>query len=172
MSKSALFQLRSWARFIFPSRYVAPYHATPEAVVRKMLHLAKVTPTDVVYDIGCGDGRLLIAAAKLGAKGVGFELHTSLVEEARLEVSRAGLDHLVQIHQQDAAKASVREATVLTLYLSDSGNMRMIEALKHQMQQKARVVSFAFPVHGYVPSKTDKVHGISIYLYTDIGLAK
>ncbi len=169
MSKTAFFQLKSWARFILPSRYVAPYHATPEPVVRKMLQLAKVSDTDTVYDIGCGDARLLIAAAQKGAKGVGFELHTSLVQEARQEIERAGVGHLVKIFQQDAAQASVKEATVITLYLSDSGNTHMVNSLKKQMQQQARVVSFAFPIQGYLPDKTDKVHGIKIYLYKNIG---
>lgn len=170
MSKTALFQLKSWARFILPSCYVAPYHATPEPVVRRMLQLAKVSAADTVYDIGCGDGRLLIAAAEKGAKGVGFELHRSLVQEARQEIERAGVTHLVKVYQEDATKASVREATVVTLYLSDSGNTHMVNSLKQQMQQQARVVSFAFPIEGYAPDKTDKIHGIGIYLYTNIGL--
>lgn len=172
MSKSALFQLTSWLRFILPSRYVAPYHATPEAVVRRMLQLAKVNNTDMVYDIGCGDARLLIAAAKLGAKGVGFELHKGLAREARQQVDRAGVGHLVQIFQQDAIRASVSNASVITLYLSDSGNTHVLNALKHQIQQTARVVSFAFPVKGCIPQKVDKVHGINIYLYRNVGQCK
>ncbi|KAL3161884.1 hypothetical protein ABBQ38_008973 [Trebouxia sp. C0009 RCD-2024] len=171
MSKSAVFQLKSWLRFILPSRYVAPYHATPEPVVRRMLQLAKVSAADTVYDIGCGDARLLIAAARLGAKGVGFELHSELVSEARQEIEKAGYSGLVKVVQQDAARASVWEATVVTLYLSDSGNTHMVNSLKHEMRRQARVVSFAFPIEGYEPCKTDKVHGIDIYLYTKIGRA-
>ena len=170
MSKTALFQLKSWARFILPSRYVAPYHATPEPVVRRMLQLARVSATDTVYDIGCGDARLLIAAAARGARGVGFELHGSLVQEARQEVEKAGVGHLVKVFQEDATKASVKEATVFTLYLSDSGNTHVINTLKQQIQQQTRVVSFAFPIQGYLPDKTDKIHGIGIYLYNNIGL--
>ena len=169
MSKTALFQLKSWARFILPSRYVAPYHATPEPVVRRMLQLANVSATDTVYDIGCGDARLLIAAAQKGAKGVGFELHSGLAEEARQEIEKAGVSDLVKVFKQDAAKASVKGATVITLYLSDSGNTHMVNALKLQLKPEARLVSFAFPIHGYKPNKIDKVHGINIYLYTDIG---
>lgn len=169
MSKSALFQLRSWARFIFPSRYIAPYHATPEPVMRKMLQLAKVSASDIVYDIGCGDARLLIAAARLGAKGVGFELHPGLVLEARQEVEKAGVGDLVKIVQEDAAQAAIQEATVITLYLSNTGNTHMINHLKHQMQKQARIVSFAFPIEGHMPYRTDKVHGIDIHLYKDIG---
>lgn len=121
--------------------------------------------------IGCGDARLLIAAAKLGAKGVGFELHSELVHEARQEVKRAGHKDLVKIVQQDAAQASVGEATVMMLYLSESGNTHMINNLKHRMPKRARVVSFAFPIEGYKPCKTEKVHGIEIHLYTKIGQA-
>ena len=121
--------------------------------------------------IGCGDARLLIAAARLGAKGVGFELHSELVLEAKQEVERAGYSNLVKILQQDAAQASVQEATVMTLYLSDSGNTQIINCLKHQMQKQARVVSFAFPIEGHKPCKTEKVHGIEIHLYTRIGQA-
>jgi len=167
MSKTAFFQLKSWARFILPSRYVAPYHATPEPVVRRMLQLARVSATDTVYDIGCGDARLLIAAAERGARGVGFELHGSLVQEARQEVEKAGVGHLVKVFQEDATKASLKEATVITLYLSDSGNTHVINNLKQQIQQQTRVVSFAFPIQ---PDKTDKIHGIDIYLYNNIGL--
>ena len=171
MSKGALFQLKSWARFLLPSRYIAPYHATPEPVVRRMLQLGSVTAADVVYDIGCGDGRLLIAAAKLGARGVGFELHNGLVQEAREAVHRAGVSGLVKIVEQDAAQAAVQEATVVTLYLSDSGNTHMINSLKPRMQKQTRVVSFAFPIEGHEPVRTDKVHGIDIHVYTNIGLA-
>jgi len=167
MSKTAFFQLKSWARFILPSRYVAPYHATPEPVVRRMLQLARVSATDTVYDIGCGDARLLIAAAERGARGVGFELHGSLVQEARQEVEKAGVGHLVKVFQEDATKASLKEATVITLYLSDSGNTHVINNLKQQIQQQTRVVSFAFPIQ---PDKTDKIQGIDIYLYNNIGL--
>lgn len=171
MSKSAVFQLKSWVRFLLPSRYVAPYHATPEPVVRRMLQLAKVSAADTVYDIGCGDARLLIAAARLGAKGVGFELHNDLVLEAKQEVEKVGYSELVKVVQQDAAQASVWEATVITLYLSESGNTHMVNSLKHQMRRQARVVSFAFPIEGYQPCRTDKVHGIDIHLYTNIGQA-
>ena len=121
--------------------------------------------------IGCGDGRLLIAAARLGAKGVGFELHSELVLEARHAVEAAGYSDSVQVVQQDAAQASIHEATVLTLYLSDSGNTHVINSLKHKMRKQARVVSFAFPIEGHEPCKTDKVHGIDIHLYTKIGQA-
>lgn len=136
-----------------------------------MLQLAKISATDVVYDIGCGDGRLLIAAAKLGAKGVGFELHKELVLEARQEIEKAGVSDLVKVVQQDAAQAAVQDATVITLYLSNSGNSHMINSLKHQIQKQARIVSFAFPIDGQQPSRTDKVHGIDIHLYTRIGQA-
>lgn len=121
--------------------------------------------------IGCGDARLLIAAAKLGARGVGFELHSELVHEARQEVHRAGYSDLVKVVQQDAAQALVGEVTVMMLYLSNSGNTHMINNLKHQMPKQARVVSFAFPIDGYKPCKSEKVHGIEIHLYTKIGQA-
>lgn len=163
------FQLQSWARFLLPSRYVAPYHATPAPVVQRMLQLARVTPEDVVYDIGCGDARLLIAAARRGAKGIGFELQNDLVREARAEVRKAGLEQLVEVHQQDALFASVQDATVMTLYLSVKGNTHVVNSLKNKLKQQTRVVSFAFPIEGYQPIRTDKVHGIDIYLYTDIG---
>lgn len=93
-----------------------------------------------------------------------------LGQEARQEIEKAGLGHLVKVFQEDATKASVKEATVITLYLSDSGNTHVINSLKKQIQQQTRVVSFAFPIQGYLPDKTDKVHGIGIYLYNNIGL--
>ncbi|KAL0021475.1 hypothetical protein WJX79_007904 [Trebouxia sp. C0005] len=93
-----------------------------------------------------------------------------LGQEARQEVEKAGVGHLVKVFQEDATKASVKEATVITLYLSESGNTHVINSLKQQIQQQTRVVSFAFPIQGYLPDKTDKVHGIGIYLYHNIGL--
>lgn len=169
MSKGAWFQLRSWGRFLLPSRYIAPYHATPAPVVQKMLQLARVTAEDTVYDIGCGDARLLIAAAQRGARGVGFELQRGLVQEAEQAVQAAGVEKLVQVYEQDALVASVQEATVITLYLSVRGNTHVINSLKSKMQRGTRVVSFAFPIEGYKPAKTGRVHGIDIYLYTNVG---
>ena len=93
------------------------------------------------------------------------------MREAKQEVERAGCSDLVKVVQQDAAQASVQEATVMTLYLSDSGNTHMINSLKRQMRKQARVVSFAFPIEGHKPCKTEKVHGIEIHLYTNIGQA-
>lgn len=169
MSKGVWFQLQSWVRFLLPSRYVAPYHATPPVVVQKMLQLARVSAEDTVYDIGCGDARLLIAAAQRGAKGVGFELQSDLVREARREVRKAGVEQLVQVHEQDALVAAVQEATVLTLYLSVKGNTQVVKNLKSRIRKETKIVSFAFPIEGYQPTKIDRVHGINIYMYANVG---
>src|SRR5262249_48957076 len=100
-------------------RRVAPFVPTPSQVGRRVLTMAEVSATDVVYDLGCGDGRLVILAAKrFGARAVGLERDPGLVRAARARVRAAGLEGQVRIEQQDALRADVREATVVTLFLN------------------------------------------------------
>jgi SAM-dependent methyltransferase len=128
-----------------PAQNLAPYIATPEDVVDRMLTLAKVTKEDVVYDLGCGDGRIPIAAArKYGAKGVGFDLEPRLIELARSNAKQAGVDALVDFQVQNVLTADVSRATVVTLYLLSSSNERLRPILTRQLKPGARIVSHAF----------------------------
>jgi protein-L-isoaspartate O-methyltransferase len=124
---------------------LAPFATTPEDVVDRMLALARTTKDDVVYDLGSGDGRICIAAAKkYGARAVGLEIDPRLVEEARANARAAGVEHLVEFRLEDALKADVSKATVVTLYVLASGNARLRPILTRQLRPGARIVSHAF----------------------------
>ena len=123
----------------------APYVATPPDVVDRMLALASVTSRDVVYDLGCGDGRIVIAAArKFGARGVGVDIDPVRIAEARRNANRAHVEHLVTFRLQDALKTDVSEATVVTLYLLSAQNVALRPALTQQLSAGARIVSHNF----------------------------
>jgi ubiquinone/menaquinone biosynthesis C-methylase UbiE len=124
---------------------LAPYVPTPEDVVDRMLRMAGTTNADVVYDLGCGDGRIPIAAAKLfGARGVGIDIDPKRIEESRANAKAAGVDDLVEFRLQDALKADVSDATVVTLYMLASGNAALRPMLTRQLRPGARIVSHAF----------------------------
>jgi len=124
---------------------LAPYIPTPDDVVERMLSLAKVTKDDVVYDLGCGDGRIPIAAAKkYGARGVGLDIDSHLIEVAKSHAKTAGVEGLVQFQLQNVLTADVSSATVVTLYLLSSSNERLRPMLTHQLKPGARIVSHAF----------------------------
>jgi SAM-dependent methyltransferase len=130
---------------------------TPHSVVEKMLELAKVTKDDVVYDLGCGDGRIVIAAAKkYGCKAVGFDIDPERVKESRENVKKAGVEHLVKIEQKDIFKLDLRGATVITLYLLPSLNVKLIPQLK-KLKPGCRIVSHDFDMRGVVPDKVVRV---------------
>src|SRR3954464_9337664 len=124
---------------------LAPFHVTPDDVVLRMLALAQVTRTDVVYDLGSGDGRIPIAAAKTyGAHGVGLEMDPKLVEESRANARAAGVESLVEFRVQDVMTADVSPATVVTLFLLSSSNEKLRPMLTRQLKPGARIVSHAF----------------------------
>jgi SAM-dependent methyltransferase len=134
---------------------LAPYVPTPHDVVDQMLQLAQVTSKDVVYDLGCGDGRLVIAAAKkYGARGVGIDIDPERIAESRANAKAAGVEHLVSFQQQDALLANVSEATVVTLYLLSSSNLKLRPVLTRQLRPGARIVSHAFGMGDWEPEKT------------------
>ena len=128
-----------------PAQKLAPFISTPEDVVERMLAFAGVTRTDVVYDLGCGDGRIPIAAAKkYGARGVGLDIDPALVARARENAKAAAVDSLVNFRVEDVLTADVSEATVVTLYLLTSSNERLRPMLQRQLKPGARIVSHAF----------------------------
>lgn len=131
----------------------APYDPTPQGVVERMLMLAEVKKGDVLYDLGAGDGRIVIAAAKkYGVKAVGFEIDPGLVKLARENVRKQGLEKLVEIRQQDFLNADLSGASVVTLYLSYDGNQALRGHLADQLKPGARIVSYTFDM-GDWPAK-------------------
>jgi predicted RNA methylase len=135
---------------------LAPYLATPEDVVERMLTLAETTSRDVVYDLGCGDGRIPIAAAKkYGAHGVGLDIDPKLIELAKANATAAGVETLVDFRVQNVLDADVSRATVVTLYLLSSSNERLRPMLQQQLKPGARIVSHAFSMGRTWPA--DKV---------------
>ncbi len=129
------------------------YIPTPEDVIDRMLQLARVTKDDVVYDLGCGDGRIVIAAARdYGCRAVGVDIDPLRVEEAKKNVARHGLGDLVTIRQQDLFGVNLTDATVVTLYLSTRYNTRLVPELA-KMRPGSRVVSHLFGIEGIPPDK-------------------
>jgi predicted O-methyltransferase YrrM len=143
------------ARQLTPERSVAqlaPFDSTPEEVVERLLVLASVKKGDTVYDLGSGDGRVVIAAAKkFGVKAVGFEIDPDLVKLARENVRKQGVEKLVEIRQQDFTSANLSPASVVTLYLSNDGNPAVRPALMHQLKPGARIVSYGFDMGDWAP---------------------
>ena len=131
---------------------LAPFDPTPQDVVQRMLVLAEIRKSDVIYDLGSGDGRLLIAAAKkYGLRGVGFEIDAGLVKLARENARREGVEKLVEIRQKDFLSADLAPASVVTVYLSYDGNLAVREQLNRQLKPGARVVSYTFDMGDWPP---------------------
>jgi SAM-dependent methyltransferase len=151
--------------------HIVPYVPTPEDVAEKMLELAHVGPEDVVYDLGSGDGRIVILAAKkFGAHAVGVELNPDLYKESSERIDKLGLSGLAQILHENMFNVSVRKATVVTLYLLTSVNERLRPKLEKELRSGARIVSHDFQMPGWDPAKVVDVtskNGVShkIYLY-------
>ena len=136
---------------------LAPYVPTPYHVVNRMLDLANVTKDDVVYDLGCGDGRIVITAAeRYGARGVGIDYDPERIAEARANAERRGVQDLVTFIEQDAMQADVSEATVVTLYLLSSSNRKLRPILTRQLRPGSRIVSHAFRMGDWQPEVTQE----------------
>jgi SAM-dependent methyltransferase len=133
-----------------------PYVPSPDEVVDRMLALAAVTRADVVYDLGSGDGRIPIAAARTyGARGVGLDIDPIRIDESRANAKQAGVTHLVEFREEDVLTADISEATVVTLYLLSSMNDRLRPILTRQLAPGTRIVSHAFSMGPTWPA--DKV---------------
>lgn len=121
-----------------------------------MLALATVTSRDVVYDLGCGDGRIVIAAAqKFGARGVGVDIDPVRIAEAQRNAARAQVEHLVTFRLQDALDTDVSEATIVTLYLLSAQNVQLRPILTRQLRPGARIVSHNFAMGDWDPDVVD-----------------
>jgi SAM-dependent methyltransferase len=131
-----------------------PYLPTTQVAVEAMLKLAGVTSADVVYDLGCGDGRIVIAAAKLyGARGVGIDIDPQRIKEANENAKKAGVEKLVTFEENDLFQANIREATVVTLFLLTSVNARLRPKLLAELHSGTRVVSNTFDMGDWKPEK-------------------
>ncbi len=136
----------------FKSGLVAPYVTTPPKVVEAMLQLAEVDKEDVIYDLGCGDGRIVIAAAKkYGCRAVGVELDPERVKEASENVRKEKLEHLVTIVHGDIFEADVAPATVVTLYLFEEANLKLRPMLRRSLRPGSRIVSHHFNLGDWQP---------------------
>jgi SAM-dependent methyltransferase len=152
------------------SKSLAPYVPSPHRVVDRMLELANPKQNETLYDLGCGDGRVLIAAAQhYNVKAVGIEISEPLVKAANENIRRLGLQSRIQVIQGDATTVNVKDADVVTLYLLTHSNEILRPNLEAQLRPGSRVVSHDFEIPGWRPLRVDvcDVHGRShkIYLY-------
>lgn len=140
------------------SRKVVPFVPTPMKVAEKMLELAKVDRNDVVYDLGSGDGRIVVMAAQeFGAQAVGVELDPKLFEESSARIRKLGLQNKAHIIYGDMFEVNVHPATVVTLYLLPSVNDQIEPMLEKELRPGTRVVSHDFSMNGWNPAKTESV---------------
>ena len=152
-----------------PAKYPdAPYVATPQPVVEAMLEMAKVNENDVIYDLGCGDGRIVISAAKkYGARGVGIDLDPQLIIEAKGNAKKAGVKDKVQFMVKDLFKSDFSEATVVTVYLLREVNEKLRPQLWKQLKVGTRVVSHAYDMGPeWPPERIETVNLRKIYMWT------
>jgi len=154
---------------------LAPYVPTPQDVVDRMLAMAAVTKKDVVVDLGCGDGRIPITAASVyGARGIGVDIDPQRIAEANANAKAAGVTHLVEFRLQDAMTTDVSGATVVTLYLLSSSNLKLRPILTRQLKPGTRIVAHNFAMGDWQAEKietfTDKVGRTrTIYRWTADG---
>ena len=148
------------------SKKIVPFVPTPQEVVDKMIELAGVKKGDVVYDLGSGDGRIVITAAKKGARSIGFDVDGDLVKESRENIRKAGVQELAEIRQQDILTVDLSGASVVTMYLLPDVNLKLKPHILSQMKPGSRVVSHAFDMGDWKPDKTERVNGRTIYLWT------
>jgi len=136
-----------------PAVLFVAFVVTPQDVVDRMLKVAGVTKHDVVYDLGCGDGRIVVTAArKYGCRAVGYDLDPLRVREARMNAEKSRVAHLVTIEEKDILKADLQEASVVTLYLGTELNARLIPQLR-KLKPGARIVSHDFSIDKIPPDK-------------------
>lgn len=144
-----------------------PFVASPPQVIDRMLELAGVSERDVVYDVGSGEGDIVIRAAKrLGSRAVGIEIDPELVRRSRARAEREGVGHLVEFREQDGLLADLSEATVVTLYMLPEFNAKLRPRLERQLRPGARVVSHDFPIDGWEAARVERVPGGWLHTHT------
>lgn len=141
-----------------------PYVPTTPEAVESMLKLAGVKSTDVVYDLGCGDGRIVIAAArKFGARAVGIDINPERIKEARANAEKEGVTNLVRFEENDLFLADIKEATVVTLFLLSNINLKLRPKLLEDLKPGTRIVSNTFDMGDWKPEKEVSVGGPDDY---------
>ncbi len=150
---------------------LAPYVPSPQPVVERMLEAAELKPYETVYDLGCGDGRILITAAReFKAKAVGIELSEKLVRQAQDQVKKLGLENRITVMHGDLMQADLKPADVVTVYLLTSANDGLKPAFEKSLRHGARVVSHDFQIRGWKPERietvqaTNRTHTIYVYV--------
>lgn len=146
-------------------RLDVPYEPTPPEVVRAMVELADVRPGDVVYDLGCGDGRIVIEAARRGARAVGVDLDPRRIAEARENARAAGVLDRVELREGDLFQTDVRPATVVMLFLWPHVNLQLRPRLLAELRPGARIVSHWHDMGDWRPDRTIEVAGRPVYLW-------
>lgn len=142
------------------------YVPTSPEVVEAMLKLANVTKNDVVYDLGCGDGRIVVAAARaFGARAIGIDIDPQRIAEANANAKTAGVEGRVKFVLGDLFEQDLHDATVVTLYLLNSLNLKLRPKLWKELKPGTRVVSHAFDMGDWKPEQTQEVGGTTIYLW-------
>jgi ubiquinone/menaquinone biosynthesis C-methylase UbiE len=152
------------------AKKLAPYVTSPQPVVDRMLEAARLKPGETLFDLGCGDGRILFSAAqRFGAKAVGVELSPTLVKRARASVEAQGLQDQIRILEGDMMQVDVSPAQVVALYLMTEANEQLRPKLEKELKPGARVVSLEFKIKGWKPARVEKFeshrHPYTIYVY-------
>jgi SAM-dependent methyltransferase len=153
------------------TKKLAPSVGSPENAVEKMLQAANLKPGETLYDLGCGDGRIVLRAAKkYKVKAVGIEISSALAEKAAQEARKKGLEDQVKIIHGDFMKTDLSAANVVTLYLAPTANDTLRPNLERDLKPKTRVVSYDYPIEGWTPMNTWETSGHlgdthTIYLY-------
>jgi SAM-dependent methyltransferase len=149
-----------------PIKKDVPYVPTPQPVVDRMLEMAAVTKDDVVYDLGCGDGRMVVTAAKkYGAKGVGVDIDPQRIKESNENAKSAGVTDKVKFSIKDLFTMEFGEANVLTMYLLPDVNMKLRPKILSDMKPGSRIVSHSFDMDDWKPDAEDEVDGSTIYYW-------
>jgi trans-aconitate methyltransferase len=150
--------------FVYPDVIYVP---TPQHVVDAMLKLGKVGKGDVLYDLGSGDGRIPVTAARrFGIRAYGIDIDPQRIAEANVNARQAGVTHLVEFRQEDLFKSKFTDATVVTLYLLPDLNVKLRPRLLAELKPGTRIVSHAFDMGTWKPDARVELDGRSIYLWT------
>lgn len=143
-----------------------PFVSTTPNVVTGMLRLAAPKSEDIIYDLGCGDGRIIIAAAKrYSIHGVGIDINPDRIREARANARFAGVDRLVSFEEGDLFETDLRRATIVTLYLLHDVNLKLRPKLQRELPPGARIVAESFDLGDWKPAKKEKIDGADLFLW-------
>jgi ubiquinone/menaquinone biosynthesis C-methylase UbiE len=146
---------------------LAPFVPSRPEVVKRMLEIANVGSDDVVFDLGCGDGRILMMAVNEfnAKKAIGYEMRRDLYQQTLNEIIKQDLTDKISVINGDLLEADLSQATVITLYLTTSGNERLRPKMEKEIQNKTRIVSHDFSITKWIPSRKEEFFSHSIYLY-------